>query len=406
MNNKDKFGFYQVGNDTFYSRVEAAEYSKRTNKPIHWNFNDSVFGQFDWKNEPPLSLEQLYANRAQQIREKYDYVVVWYSGGADSHNVLSSFLKNNIHVDEIAQFVNYEASGTWDSYLNEEVAKVAVPETKKIQEQYPHIKHRLVDLSPIIKDLYTIDNNGMDFIYKANRVFSPNQLSRTYLREKIKDYADIINSGKSLCFIWGAEKPSIITVDEKYCVYFADVIDNAVGVRTQQLNRPWEHDELFYWTPDAPEIVAKQAHIIKNFCRSITAENIEQHVKNGFVHTNNLGGNTGRQRGSIVVNDKKYTVNNHGIHALIYPWWDLNTFSNGKNPSGIFSHRDLWWFLDKNLKDQQKFKYGILKLERKLGGENMHGLNLGSGNVSADNNYLIETHLNVAPMLSTHYPME
>ena len=404
MNSKDKFGFYQVGNDTFYSRVEATEYSKRVGKPIHWNFNESVFNNFNWLVEPPLTLEQLYANRAQQIRESYDYIVVWYSGGADSHNVLTSFLKNNIHVDEIAQFINYEGSKDWSSYLNEEVAKVAAPNTKKIQEQYPHIKHRLVDLTPIIKDLYKVDDNNIDFIYKANRVFSPNQLSRTYIREKIKDYADIIDSGKSLCFIWGSEKPSVRNVNDTYCVYFADLIDNAVGTRTQQLNRSWEHDELFYWTPDAPEIVSKQAHIIKKFCRYVTKENVEQHFKNGDLTEVLQNSNPGRQRGSLAIGDQHYTVTNEGIHKLIYPWWDPTTFSNGKNPSGIFSHRDLWWFLDSTLEDQQRFKYGIIKLKNILGNENMLLSN------TSDSLYRINddcpTDINLMPMLSPYYRLE
>jgi len=398
MINKDKFGFYQVHDRTFYSRLEAVEYSKRTNYPVHWNFNEEVFSNYNWTVEPAQSLENLYAQRAQQIREKYDYIVLWYSGGADSHNVLSSFINNNIHVDEIAQFINYEASKDWDSYLNEEVAKVAVPETKKIQQQFPHIKHRLVDLSPIIKNLYDIDNNALDFVYKANKVFSPNQLSRTYLREKIKDYADIIDSGKSLCFVWGSEKPSIMKVDEKYCVYFADLIDNAVGVRTQQLNRPWEHDELFYWTPDAPDIVCKQAHILKKFCRSVTAENFNTYLTDGLIQER-PSPMMGRRRGDIIVKDKNYIIDTHTMHRLIYPWWDTNTFSNGKNPSGIFSHRDLWWFLDKNSEDQQRFRYGILKLQKQLGGlvYTPDPQNPGQKN---------PMHINVRPMLSKFYVLE
>ena len=370
MTNKDQFGFYQVGNNTFYSKVEAKEYSNRVRLPVHWNFNDQAFAQFDWLQEPPVSLEQLYMTRAQQIRERYDYVVVWYSGGADSHNMLQSFLKSGLHVDEIAQFHCHGADGNWESYLNQEVSRVAVPETQKIQEQYPHIKHRLVDLSLIIKDLYQIDDNATDFIYKANKIFSPNQLSRTYLRERVQDYADIIASGRSLCFVWGAEKPSLQQVDGRYCVYFADVIDNAVGVRTQQLNRPWEHDELFYWTPDFPEVVCKQAHIIRRFCRSIKEHNIDLMLKNGYLVPATKW-DPARKRGDITAAGQRYTLNDLFVHRLIYPWWDPNTFSNGKNPSGLFSHRDLWWFRDYTQEDQSRFRYGILKLEHILGQDRM-----------------------------------
>jgi len=47
------------------------------------------------------SLDFLYALRARQLREKYDYLVLYFSGGADSTNILKTFIDNNIFLDEI-----------------------------------------------------------------------------------------------------------------------------------------------------------------------------------------------------------------------------------------------------------------------------------------------------------------
>lgn len=55
----------------------------------------------DWTKEPIESFEELKKRRAEQLREKYSYLVLYFSGGADSTTMVNAFLKNNIHVDEI-----------------------------------------------------------------------------------------------------------------------------------------------------------------------------------------------------------------------------------------------------------------------------------------------------------------
>ena len=90
MNRQDIFGFYRVGNLKLYSQIEALEISQRLNLPITWHFNDEVYSSFDWTKEPDESISELYKKRCEQLREKYDYLVLFYSGGADSDNILNS----------------------------------------------------------------------------------------------------------------------------------------------------------------------------------------------------------------------------------------------------------------------------------------------------------------------------
>ena len=93
---QDKFGFYQVGNFKTYSKFDASAVSEKTNQALKWNFNDEAYHSVDWEKEPPESLSELYRKRAQQLREKYDYLVLWFSGGADSTNILDSFLIDSL----------------------------------------------------------------------------------------------------------------------------------------------------------------------------------------------------------------------------------------------------------------------------------------------------------------------
>ena len=135
-----KFGYYSVGDFTSYSKVEAAEQAKSTNSNVTWHFLDAECALYPWKIDSQVDLKKLYRQRAEQIRNQYDYTVIWYSGGADSTNVLKSFVDNNIHIDEIAQFHAEQGEHGWNSYLNLEVAHVAVPQTKKLLERLPNTK--------------------------------------------------------------------------------------------------------------------------------------------------------------------------------------------------------------------------------------------------------------------------
>ena len=68
---------------------------------MDWIFHDDAFSKYPWHIEPEASLDQLYDARARQLREKYDYVVLSYSGGSDTHNILESFIRQGLHIDEI-----------------------------------------------------------------------------------------------------------------------------------------------------------------------------------------------------------------------------------------------------------------------------------------------------------------
>ncbi len=71
---------------------------------------DSRFENARWDIEPEQTIQELHRLRAEQIRQSYDYVVLYFSGGADSITVLNSFINNNIAIDEIVVYVNSNAT--------------------------------------------------------------------------------------------------------------------------------------------------------------------------------------------------------------------------------------------------------------------------------------------------------
>jgi hypothetical protein len=90
MNPIDHFpqGYWKVKNKKFISKHEALKYASVSNEAVHYVFFDHVWQNFDRSLLGTISLKELYKQRAQQLRDKYDYLILYFSGGADSYNVL------------------------------------------------------------------------------------------------------------------------------------------------------------------------------------------------------------------------------------------------------------------------------------------------------------------------------
>lgn len=337
---QDRLGYYRVGDLKFYSKLEAIEMHVKTGTHPHWDFNEAVFTSYDWTQEPAEDILELYRQRAVQLREKYDHIVLMYSGGADSTTVLESFVNNNIHVDEVASYINYEATGDRDNYLNAEIFRVSVNKIDQLKEKYPWLKYRLIDLTDLTLDLFGQHQTRFDWIYSMNMFFNPNAAARDQLALKIKEWADIIHAGKRFCIVWAHDKPRIQHENGVWTFRFIDLIDNGPTVKSISGQNPYA-DELFYWSPDLPKIVIKQCHLIKNYLSTDQVKDLP------FVslEKSDLAYRT--------INGVRYWLSNHGVHRLIYPNWDIHTFSNGKPSSIIFSDRDFWFY---NIENQNHLK--------------------------------------------------
>lgn len=322
--NPDKFGFYQLADRRTFSKIEALEWQQKTKQFPEWNFNDSVFGHYNWAQEPVTDLWDLYRQRAQQIRSSYDYCVIFYSGGSDSHNLLNAWIDADCKIDEIATFHYYQGSNDKYSYMNAEVTRVAVPYIEELSKQQK-FKYRLIDLSEDVVDL--VRHHSTDYKYLITHYLSPNNHAKVLWREKIQDYRNLISQGKSVCFIWGSEKP-FMGYDGRHYVQFFDAIDNCSGPTAQNNFINGYYDELFYWTPDMPDIVCKQAHTIKKFCQTIHDPQFYQKTYTRF------GVNP-------VLNQY---VSADTIKQILYPTWDPGTFCDGKPRSIVWSDRDHWFF--------------------------------------------------------------
>lgn len=349
-NRQDKFGYYQVGNLKTYSKLLAIEHEKKTGQAIQWHFNSEVFDSYDWSVEPTESLSELYRIRAQQLRDDYDYLVVWLSGGADSANILKTFIDNDIKLDEVASYVNYEATKSTDGMLNGEVYNYATVLSTNAQKQQPHLKHRLVDISKLTVDLYSA-NNRLDWIYSINAHLSPNNVARQNIKLAVPEWRQMFDSGKRVAFIGGIDKPQVVNLNNDYYFRFVDFfIDSIVTPLHQEENQPWDFSELFYWDPKCAKMLIKQGHIIKRYIK----------------HNPNFLATTRQTSVSITANNKIQYLDDNIINQLIYPGQELNPWQY-KSPSVIASTRDQWFFNFENSdRARQGWEFGFKEFCRLL----------------------------------------
>lgn len=359
----NKFGYYSVGEIKTYSKYEAYLLSDRLGDPVRFHFNDLEMSSIDWTIEPSLSLTELYRQRAIQLREKYDHICLFYSGGADSHNILMSFVKNNIHIDEVVHYVTGDKESK-DSTANGEIYHVAIPTIKKLDKP---IKQTMIDVGKMVEKIGSIIQPE-EWAYYHRTHLSPYTVARSLMRDD-PHFQRLFDQGKKVCFLWGVDKPNLVGLENSrtghytYGVAFSDRGDY-INDRQKTNNRSWEYDEYFYWSPDLPELVCKQSHLLKRFLDSVDITQMKS--LQDKLKPRQLGGSSG-------VNwDMGYKKDGNTLiplgtdigHSIIYPWWDNNTLSLGKSRSFVFSDKDAWLWNNPDLQTVKTHRAAVLELQK------------------------------------------
>ena len=259
-------GHYIVNDEVFYSKSKAAYKASQSNTDLKWYFYDDLW--FNLLQNVPIitpSLDELYKQRAQQLRDKYNYLILNYSGGADSHNVLMSFLKNNIKLDEIyvqrsstvdEKIYSPNTLDTSAANLFSEWDYTIKPTLDWISKEYPDIKiniHDIFDTSSV--KIYD------DIGERAGHFLGAFEILRQ------SSYSDSIqkclDKGKTVADIYGIDKPFLIIKDNILFGFFTDASVN-VADKIYSLSTKYS-PELFYWSIDCPLIFYAQSRVVLEY---------------------------------------------------------------------------------------------------------------------------------------------
>lgn len=259
---KYELGWYSVNGVKYTNKMLAIMDAQRTNSTVEWYFFDDIFQKVNWTVEPTETLPELYKKRALQIREQYDYVILMVSGGADSTNMLYSFLHNNILVDEVVAEIPLRGMSNWE-WDNKDMSSVntaseyklaQLPLMHEIATKYPTVKTTLID--PFTKMInpkpgeWLVDCQDLVNAYTGHRGRMDDQ----------PHVMKLVEEGKRVAVVMGTDKP--VVVEQGGCLFnmFVDLPINLPKQSTRE-----GHDNinrvLFYWTPEMPELVVKMSHV-------------------------------------------------------------------------------------------------------------------------------------------------
>lgn len=318
-----------VGGQRFYTKPMALVEATKTGHFPEWNFNNEVFGRMDWLTEPQTDLRHLYRLRAQQLRERYDWIRVEASGGGDSTTAIFSFLLNDIHLDEVV--FRYPKTGernvTNDPYNTKcentlsEWQYAAQPLLNWINLHYPRVKITVHDYS---EDMLNEQNQKDEtWVFKSKDYFQPGHASK-HANFGMMDHRLDADSGKKICVLYGIDKPKMCIKEGRWYLYFLDLQANHSNPEVGDYDNIT--NEYFYWTPDLPEISLKQAHLIKNWF-SQPANQYLQYLLRWPNH-------------SIAHRTTYESV----VKPIIYPDYNPSTFQVAKPTNSFYNEMDHWFY--------------------------------------------------------------
>jgi hypothetical protein len=313
-----------ISNDVFFkNKPQALLYASQNKTNVRYYYNDHVFASRDWSIQPAENLPTLYRARAQELRNKYDYVVLLFSGGSDSTNMVKTFINNDISPDEVISY------GAWNHVMdkmdpcNIEITLAAGPVIEMLGKRGTKFTYlNLFDAWP-----YSFRDEEWILSSETSMALYGDFVNQAlYNLPHLRQLAD---RGKRVCFVWGLEKSQVFVNKGWYYLIFKDQImqSNHYG----NCSTLGYHHETFYSDVTCGDIIAKQVHVYCNY----------------IDHT-------------VPINSIMdfFTIDNQDLaikNSLFYgDTWDPQTFSLGKNKNQMHSQK--WASVASKMSDSTQYQ--------------------------------------------------
>ena len=219
---------YICNNKKFVSKLELLREHKEFKQSMQFCVPEA-YDNYDFTTPPKETLENLCKQKALDLRANNDKIVIWYSGGCDSHYVLDTFLKNNIKVDEI----HMVKSGF--SNADYEIEKYAIPFVKNL------------GIKTVVHEP-TLDYYEKRYVENKKQLGSANEYWHHFRLNN--DFENLQHHDtEGVAHVFGKEKPTLCFVDGKWYVYLLDV---DVTPQPYQIN----------FFSDDPILHSKQCHML------------------------------------------------------------------------------------------------------------------------------------------------
>jgi hypothetical protein len=316
-------GYYSVNGEIFQNKISALIRCSELDVIPKWHYFDEVFDAVNKSALGQIPLTEWYKQRALQLREKYDYLILNYSGGSDSHNILHTFLKNNIKLDCIyvqwhlkltdkglytvnaVDKSNANFHSEWDLVLKKDLEWLAT--------NHPDIKIELKDWTDTLHNKFYHDS-----LFETNSNVMVN-ISRSL---KLHTFSDtekqMADKGLKVASIFGAEKPSLVLKDNNCFFNFNDKGLNAIP----NPDNPYGL-EYFYTSPDMPQLTVEQSWHLMNYYRN-------NPDKQYLITTKSQRTEPDYKQWPIHKHFAEFEIMASIVKLVCYPYWDFSRFQASK----------------------------------------------------------------------------
>ena len=319
----EKNGYYIVGDKNFNFKFNALIYATRTQQDVQWEFNTPQFQALDWRTPLNVDIRTLYRQRAQQLRDRYDYLILCFSGGSDSTTILKSFINNGIHLDEIICDWPVKHTGNWSvsndtsSFNHISEWELAIrPMLDYVSTHHPRIRITITDTT---EDLSVEDTEHTLTISHMG----PYQSTKRY-KNVTQRFGEINQTHDRATVIMGCDKPQVF-IDRNVC--WTAVVDDHCFFKSS--NTPSNRTvEYFFWSGDLPELLREQAHLIYQYLLANPGLKYLFEFQHKFIAD-------------------QHRYKQQLIKSIIYPDWNNRTFQADKSDSTVWSSQHEWIMREK-----------------------------------------------------------
>ena len=237
--------YYQVNGRIIFNELLARYESYTTGAPVEFHLHDAEYDQLDWTQEPVESFDELMLRHAQRLRNQYERVVLLWSGGTDSHTIYNTFVRNNLHIDEIVIFHNdrYEP---WNSteYI------------RWMQTNHPDATTKITARARFDPEAKKQIVNNEDWIFQNQALVG--KFAMGTADTVMWNYCAEQNAGYTWCLISGFEQPHVyFKAGRFYATHIGSVFKPVMG---------FDNMECFY---TEPLLALKQAHMARRILESV-----------------------------------------------------------------------------------------------------------------------------------------
>jgi hypothetical protein len=139
-----------------------------------------------------------------------------------------------------------------------------------------------------------------------------------------KEHKLLADSGKKIGVVYGIDKPKLTIIEDDWYMYFNDTLAN----HPNPVINEYENitTELFYWSPDLPELLSKQAHLVTAWFNMPN----NKHLRNLVAWPNH-----------DIARRTSYEML---VKSIVYPDYDQDTWQTSKPTNSFYNEMDQWFY--------------------------------------------------------------